>query len=75
MECQEKGSSGRGGAPKKKVTEAMARAERHRAQLTRFMSRSGCAPCDRSEAGFQYQAITKQINELSASLTVMEGDY
>lgn len=53
----------------------MSRAERHRAQLTRFMSRSGCAPCDRSEAGFQYQYVTKQINKLSDLLHTYECDF
>lgn len=47
-------------------------AERHRMEITRFLSRSGCQPCDRSEAGYQLQIISKKIDSLNVSLKHLE---
>lgn len=65
MDRYEKGTPGRGGTKKKKVTEAIGKLEKHRAELTRYLSRSGCHPCDRSEAGHQLSMLNKEINNLT----------
>jgi len=58
---------------KKKVTEAIAKAESNRSALARYLSRSGCHPCDRSEAGYQLGIINKKIDALNVSLSRLQS--
>nr|DAF27323.1 MAG TPA: hypothetical protein [Caudoviricetes sp.] len=36
-----------------------------------FLSRSGCHPCDRSEAGHQLAIIDRKIDSLNVILSIM----
>lgn len=73
MERDKKGYSGGSGTTKKKVTEAIAKAESNRSAITRYLSRSGCHPCDRSEAGYQLGIINKKIDALNVSLSRLQS--
>ena len=74
MDRNEKGITGRGRATKKKISESVAKLEREKAFFARFMSRSGSAPCDRSEAGHQYAQLVKKIDSLQTRLRMLDGD-
>lgn len=73
MERYKKGYSGRSGTTKKKVSEAIGKAERSLSDITRYLSRSGCHPCDRSEAGHQLGSINKKIDALNVSLSLLQS--
>lgn len=55
------------------MTEGIVRAESHRSGISRYLSRSGCQPCDRSEAGYQLVMIDKRIDALKESLSILQS--
>ncbi len=55
------------------MTAELGKAESHRSGIIRFVSRPGCQPCDRSEAGFQLAAVDRKISGLKESLSILES--